>query len=946
MVLRPLDLTKQKWNAITVIKGGHFVRECMAPREKRNRESVRRNVTVDRTYAKALVAQDGIGKDENETKSKTKQRKPSFAKVEFVKPNEQVKSPRESVKQEEHNRQAKHPRKNSQSPRGMSNPHPKRNFVPRAVLMRSGFKTLNTARQNSSRVVVSVNTARQINTAYPRPIVNNARPVLNVFNKAHSHDRIPLNKFTTNKDNNFNEKVNTIRGNITTAGPRARVSDNQGNQGNLQLELQEKEVIDSGCSRHMTGNVSYLSKCEEIDGGYVAFRVDPKGHKITSKDTECVVLSPDFKLLDESQVLLGVPRKNNMYSVECCFFRRVLVIKPHNKTLYELFLGKKHSLSFMRSFGCPVTILNTIDHLGNQSNGSAGKARVETVPDKDYILLPLWTLDLLFSFSSKDSPGNGFKPSGEKEKNDTEGPGNKESEAPITEKPRVNQEKDSVNSTNRVNAVSSTVNDASNEVNVIARKSSIKLPSDLNMPDLEDIIIFEDSNEDVFGTEADLNNMETTFQTASTPMETSKPLMKVENAEDVDVHLYRSMIGSLMYLTFSRPDIMFVVCACARFQVTPKVSHLYVVKRIFRYLKGQPKVSHLYPKDSPFDLEDYTDSDYVGARLDRKSTTGCCHFLESRFISWQCKKQTVVGNSNTEAEFTWVFFLSTKDETSGILKSFITRIENVVDHMVKVIRCDNGPKLKNRDMNQFCEMTEAVSTACYVQNKVLVVKPHNKTSYALFHGRTPMSRFMRPFGCPVTILKTIDHLARTLQQNEVAERRNRTLIEAARTMLADSKLPITFWAEAVSTACYVQNKVLVVKPHNKTSYELFHGRTPMSRFMRPFGCPVTILKTIDHLGTKDNNNASQARQEKSSQDVGFKPSNDVGKKVNEVPRQENECKDQGEKDSVNNTNRVNAVSSTVNVASNEVNAVGRKLSIELPDDPNMPKLKDISIFKD
>nr|GEZ94943.1 uncharacterized mitochondrial protein AtMg00810-like [Tanacetum cinerariifolium] len=81
-----------------------------------------------------------------------------------------------------------------------------------------------------------------------------------------------------------------------------------------------------------------------------------------------------------------------------------------------------------------------------------------------------------------------------------------------------------------------------------------------------------------------------TVKTANTLMETSKPLMKDKNAEDVDVHLYRSMIGSLMYLTSSRPDIMFVVCACARFQVTPKVSHLYAVKKIFRYLKGQPKL--------------------------------------------------------------------------------------------------------------------------------------------------------------------------------------------------------------------------------------------------------------------------------------------------------------------------------------------------------------------
>ncbi|GJR71329.1 uncharacterized mitochondrial protein-like protein [Tanacetum coccineum] len=113
-----------------------------------------------------------------------------------------------------------------------------------------------------------------------------------------------------------------------------------------------------------------------------------------------------------------------------------------------------------------------------------------------------------------------------------------------------------------------------------------------------------------------------TVKTASTPMETSKPLMKDENAEDVGVHSNRSIgFGSLMYLTSSRPGIMFAVCACARFQVTPKVLHLHVVKRIFRYLKGQPKLGLWYPKDSPFDLEAYTDSDYAGASLDRKSTT-------------------------------------------------------------------------------------------------------------------------------------------------------------------------------------------------------------------------------------------------------------------------------------------------------------------------------------
>ncbi|GJU40942.1 putative ribonuclease H-like domain-containing protein [Tanacetum coccineum] len=141
------------------------------------------------------------------------------------------------------------------------------------------------------------------------------------------------------------------------------------------------------------------------------------------------------------------------------------------------------------------------------------------------------------------------------------------------------------------------------------------------------------------------------LKTTSTPIKTNKALLKDKEAEDVDVHLYRSMIGSLMYLTASRPDIMFAVYACARFQVTPKVSHLHPVKRIFRYWKGQPKLGLWYPRDSPFDLEAFSNSDYAGASLDRKSTIGGCQFLGKRLISWQCKKQTIVANSTTEAEY-------------------------------------------------------------------------------------------------------------------------------------------------------------------------------------------------------------------------------------------------------------------------------------------------------
>ncbi|GJX80479.1 putative ribonuclease H-like domain-containing protein [Tanacetum coccineum] len=339
------------------------------------------------------------------------------------------------------------------------------------------------------------------------------------------------------------------------------------------------------------------------------------------------------------------------------------------------------------------------------------------------------------------------------------------------------------------------------------------------------------------------------------------------------------------------------------------------------------------------------------------------------FVKSLMKKMYCLVVTDDYSRFTWVFFLATKDETIGILKSFITRIENLIDYKVKMIRCDNGTEFKSREMNQFCEM----------------------------------KGILRQFS-----------IARTSQQNGVVERRNKTLIEAARTMLADSKFPTTFWAEAVNTACYVQNRVLVVKPHNKTPYELFHGRTPILSFMRPFGCPITILNTIDHLGKFDGKvdegffvgyslnskafrvfnsrtwiveenlhirfsestpnavgsgpywlfdidaltrtmnyepivagtqsngfagtKASDNADPKSSHDDGSKPSSDDGKKVDEDPRKESECNDQEKEDNVNSTNNVNAA------GTNEVNTIGGKTSIELPYDPNMPTLEDDSIF--
>ncbi|KAJ9545264.1 hypothetical protein OSB04_024971 [Centaurea solstitialis] len=136
-----------------------------------------------------------------------------------------------------------------------------------------------------------------------------------------------------------------------------------------------------------------------------------------------------------------------------------------------------------------------------------------------------------------------------------------------------------------------------------------------------------------------------------TPMAPPLSLDKDSKGKPVDVTLYREMIGSLLYLTASRPDIMYSTCLCARYQAEPKESHLTAVKRIFRYLKGTPNLGLWYSKDSGFDLTAYSDSDFAGCKIDRKSTTGGCHLLGGKLVSWTSKKQNSVSTSTTEAEY-------------------------------------------------------------------------------------------------------------------------------------------------------------------------------------------------------------------------------------------------------------------------------------------------------
>ncbi|GJZ15661.1 hypothetical protein Tco_0551338 [Tanacetum coccineum] len=179
-------------------------------------------------------------------------------------------------------------------------------MVPRAVLMKSGLVSINTARQNISKTAVLVNTARQVNVAHSKTTVNAARPMSYLSKTTHLTVKRPIHKNTTFKNSNINQRVNTVKGKkFNTARPKAVVNVVKGNNFNvvkastcwfgnqrrsfrtmeIQNRLQDQGVIDSGCSRHMTGNMSYLTDYEEIDGGYVAFGGNPKGGKITGKGT-------------------------------------------------------------------------------------------------------------------------------------------------------------------------------------------------------------------------------------------------------------------------------------------------------------------------------------------------------------------------------------------------------------------------------------------------------------------------------------------------------------------------------------------------------------------------------------------------------------------------------------------------------------------------------------
>nr|GEU95793.1 uncharacterized mitochondrial protein AtMg00810-like [Tanacetum cinerariifolium] len=438
---------------------------------------------------------------------------------------------------------------------------------------------------------VPLNAARPVNTIVPQTNVTRPRPTKTIFTKLHSPLIRPINHRPSPNHSTFPQKVTTVK------APQVNVVKGvKGNWDNPQHTLKDKGVIDTRCSRHMTGNMSYLFDFGEINGGYVAFGRNPKGVKITGK----------FDGKADEGFLVGYSEPESKVYVSLSSSAKT---KKHDAKTNKEAKGKSH-VEFS------IGVRNLSEEFEDFSNNSTNKVNAAHTP-------------VLVVGQTSTNSTNTFC---------VAGPSN--------------------------TAVSPTLGKTS-------YVDPSQYPDDPDMPALEDIT-YSDDEEDV-GVEADFSKLETTItvspipttrvyndhpttqiidgKSASTPIDTKKPLLKDLDGKDMDVYTYRSMICSLMYLTSSRLDIMFAICACAHFQVTPKASHLHAVKRNFRYLKGKPHLGLWYPKDSPFNLVAYSESDYAGASLDRKSTTKGCQFLGYRLISWQCKKQTVIATSSTKAKY-------------------------------------------------------------------------------------------------------------------------------------------------------------------------------------------------------------------------------------------------------------------------------------------------------
>nr|GEZ25396.1 hypothetical protein [Tanacetum cinerariifolium] len=366
---------------------------------------------------------------------------------------------------------------------------------------------------------------RPVSTDVPQTTMKSPRPVKHVVNKAHSPIRRPINHRPANKNGNFNKKVTTVKV----------------NKGNPHQALKDKSVIDSSCSRHMTGNISFLLDFKEINRGYVAFGENPNGGKIIGKgkiktgklDFDDVYFLKELKFNLFSVVWNSAMRVNHQNSVR--------MTHPHSNRNVVL------TTDLTRSRLVSLNAARLVPTIVPQSTVKSPRP-VKHVVNKAHSTI----------------------------------------RRPINHRPATK------NSNFHKKVTTVKVNEGNPQQALKDKGLQVKKKDD-------GIFISQDK----YVAEILRKFGFTDDKSASTPIETEKPLLKDPDGEDV----------------------------------------------VFRYLKGKPQLGLWYPKYSPFNLVAYSNSDYAGASLDKKSTTGGCHFLGCRLISWQCKKQTIVASSSTEAKY-------------------------------------------------------------------------------------------------------------------------------------------------------------------------------------------------------------------------------------------------------------------------------------------------------
>nr|GEW53254.1 ribonuclease H-like domain, reverse transcriptase, RNA-dependent DNA polymerase [Tanacetum cinerariifolium] len=530
----------------------------------------------------------------------------------------------------------------------MTHPHLNRNVVPTTVLTRSRL--------------VSFNAARPIPTTVPQSTMKSLRPVRHVVNKAQSSIRRPINHIPATKHSNSNKQVTTVKVNKVHAvqGTKIQVSHGLGPQkilsflfdvhGNPHQALKDKGVIDSGCSRHMARNISFLSDFEEINRGYVAFGGNLKGGKFDGKAGEGFLVgysvnNKEFRVINSRTRIVSKTLHINF-----------LENKPNVAGIGPKWLFDFDTLNMSINYQPVVAGNQPNDNASIKEKFDAGKVVKETVSAQQYVLLSLWSTgsqdpqntyvdvpdvaldvkenenDVLVSTSGSDKSDN--------MKHDEKAKRGDKGKSPIDSPTRVKDlraefEEFSYNNTNRVNAVSIHVTVVGPNPTNSTNSFNTASPSDTAGHTQEEGIDYDE----VFALVARIEAIRLFLAYASfMGFMVYQKCFSYGTIEEEEVYVCQP----LGFKDHDYPDKVYKV-----------VKALYGLHQAPRawYLKGKTHLGLWYPKDSPFNLVAYFDSDYAGASLDRKSTTGGCQFLGCRLISWQCKKQTVVATSLTEAEY-------------------------------------------------------------------------------------------------------------------------------------------------------------------------------------------------------------------------------------------------------------------------------------------------------